>query len=330
MRRYIIRRLLVMIPIILCVAILVYTIMFFTPGDPALMILGETATTEELDAMRDYLGLDQPYIVQLGQFLKRLFIDRDLGESWIYRTNITYEIGLRMPRTFAICVYSILVSAIIGIPLGVAAAVHQNGIADKIILVTSSIMMCLPGFCIALLLIVLFSLKLGWLPSYGIGSFKHYILPCFTIMITSFANIARQMRSSMLEVIRSDYITSARAQGFSRNSINYVHALPNALIPIITIMGTNFAAGLGGTMILETVFSIPGIGQYVQGGIANRDYPVVTGSVVFLAILFCVIMLFIDIAYALVDPRIRAQYEERGKSKGRKHGKKALKGGAEA
>ena len=330
MRRYIIRRLLVMIPIILCVAILVYTIMFFTPGDPALMILGETATTEELDAMRDYLGLDQPYIVQLGQFLKRLFIDRDLGESWIYRTNITYEIGLRMPRTFAICVYSILVSAIIGIPLGVAAAVHQNGIADKIILVTSSIMMCLPGFCIALLLIVLFSLKLGWLPSYGIGSFKHYILPCFTIMITSFANIARQMRSSMLEVIRSDYITSARAQGFSRNSINYVHALPNALIPIITIMGTNFAAGLGGTMILETVFSIPGIGQYVQGGIANRDYPVVTGSVVFLAILFCVIMLFIDIAYALVDPRIRAQYEERGKSKGRKHGKKVLKGGAEA
>lgn len=330
MRRYIIRRLLVMIPIILCVAILVYTIMFFTPGDPALMILGETATTEELDAMRDYLGLDQPYIVQLGQFLKRLFIDRDLGESWIYRTNITYEIGLRMPRTFAICVYSILVSAIIGIPLGVAAAVHQNGIADKIILVTSSIMMCLPGFCIALLLIVLFSLKLGWLPSYGIGSFKHYILPCFTIMITSFANIARQMRSSMLEVIRSDYITSARAQGFSRNSINYVHALPNALIPIITIMGTNFAAGLGGTMILETVFSIPGIGQYVQGGIANRDYPVVTGSVVFLAILFCVIMLFIDIAYALVDPRIRAQYEERGRSKGRKHGKKALKGGAEA
>ena len=330
MRRYIIRRLLVMIPIILCVAILVYTIMFFTPGDPALMILGETATTEELDAMRDYLGLDQPYIVQLGQFLKRLFIDRDLGESWIYRTNITYEIGLRMPRTFAICVYSILVSAIIGIPLGVAAAVHQNGIADKIILVTSSIMMCLPGFCIALLLIVLFSLKLGWLPSYGIGSFKHYILPCFTIMITSFANIARQMRSSMLEVIRSDYITSARAQGFSRSSINYVHALPNALIPIITIMGTNFAAGLGGTMILETVFSIPGIGQYVQGGIANRDYPVVTGSVVFLAILFCIIMLFIDIAYALVDPRIRAQYEERGKSKGRKHGKKALKGGAEA
>ncbi len=326
MRRYIIRRLLIMIPIIFCVAVLVYTIMFFTPGDPALMILGETATTEELDAMRDYLGLNQPFIVQLGQFLKRLFIERNLGESWIYRTNITYEIGLRMPRTFAICVYSILVSAIVGIPLGVAAAVHQNGIADKIILVSSSIMMCLPGFCIALLFIVIFSLQLGWLPSYGIGSFKHYILPCLTIMITSFANIARQMRSSMLEVIRSDYIISARAQGFSRNSINYVHALPNALIPIVTIMGTNFASGLGGTMILETVFSIPGIGQYVQGGISNRDYPVVTGCVVFLAILFCVIMLCIDIAYALVDPRIRAQYEER--SKGRK--KKAVKGGAEA
>lgn len=313
MRRYIIKRLLLMIPTIFCVAVLVFTIMHFTPGDPATQILGETATEAQLDEMREYLGLNQPFIVQLGSFLKRLFIDRDLGESWVYRTNITYEIGNRMPRTFAICVYSVLISAAIGIPLGVSAAVHQNGIADKIILVVSSIMMCLPGFCIALLLIVVFSLKLGWLPSYGIGSFKNYILPCITIMITSFANTARQMRSSMLEVIRSDYVVNARAQGFSRNAVNYRHALPNALIPIVTIMGTNFAAGLGGTMILETIFSIPGIGQYVQGGISNRDYPVVTGCVVFLAILFCVIMLFIDIAYAYVDPRIRAQYEEQSK-----------------
>lgn len=315
MRKYILRRLLIMIPTIFIVSVLIYSIMELTPGDPAIQILGDTASEEELAEMREYLGLDQPYIVRLGQFLKQLYIDMDLGESWVYRTNITDEIANRMPRTFAICVYSVLVSAVIGIPLGVMAAVHQNGIADKIILVFSSVMMCMPGFCIALLLLVTFSLRLGWFPSFGIGSIRHYILPCFTIMITSFAGIARQMRSSMLEVIRSDFVTAARAQGFSRNSVNYRHALPNALIPIITIMGTHFAGGLGGTMILETVFSIPGVGSYVQGGISNRDRPVVTGCVVFLAILFCVIMLCIDIAYAAVDPRIRAQYEERSKKK---------------
>lgn len=315
MKRYILRRLLIMIPTIFIVSVLIYSIMELTPGDPAIQILGDTASEEELAEMREYLGLDEPYIVRLGQFLKQLYIDRDLGESWVYRTNITDELANRMPRTFAICVYSVLVSALIGIPLGVMAAVHQNGIADKIILVFSSVMMCMPGFCIALLLLVTFSLRLGWFPSFGIGSFKHYILPCFTIMITSFAGIARQMRSSMLEVIRSDFVTAARAQGFSRNSVNYRHALPNALIPIVTIMGTHFAGGLGGTMILETVFSIPGVGSYVQGGITNRDRPVVTGCVVFLAILFCVIMLCIDIAYAAVDPRIRAQYEERSKKK---------------
>lgn len=315
MKRYILRRLLIMIPTIFIVSVLIYSIMELTPGDPAIQILGDTASEEELAEMREYLGLDEPYIVRLGQFLKQLYIDRDLGESWVYRTNITDELANRMPRTFAICVYSVLVSALIGIPLGVMAAVHQNGIADKIILVFSSVMMCMPGFCIALLLLVTFSLRLGWFPSFGIGSFKHYILPCFTIMITSFAGIARQMRSSMLEVIRSDFVTAARAQGFSKNSVNYRHALPNALIPIVTIMGTHFAGGLGGTMILETVFSIPGVGSYVQGGITNRDRPVVTGCVVFLAILFCVIMLCIDIAYAAVDPRIRAQYEERSKKK---------------
>lgn len=313
MIRYTIRRIIILIPTILIVAALIYTVMSFTPGDPASQILGETATTEQLDEMREYLGINDPFLVRLGRFMKQVFIDFDLGESWIYQTNITYEIGNRMPRTFVICVYSVLVSALIGIPLGVSAAVHQNGIADKIILVFSSIMMCLPGFCVALVLIIIFSLKLGWLPPLGIGGIEYYILPCITIMLTSFPNIARQMRSSMLEVIRSDYITNAVAQGFSEKAVYYRHALPNAMMPIITIMGTNFAMGLSGTMILETIFSIPGIGQYVQIGIANRDYPVVTGCVVFLAILFCLIMLCVDLVYASVDPRVKAQYVERGK-----------------
>jgi peptide/nickel transport system permease protein len=313
MARYIIKRILITIPIIIVVTIFVFTLLYFTPGDPATIILGETASTEELQSMREYLGVDQPYIVQLGHYLKSLFIDFDLGESWIYKTNVSWELANRMPRTTAICIYSVLIGAVIGIPLGVIAAVHQNGLADKVILTLSSVMTCIPNYCIALLLILAFALHLGWFPAFGIDQgLKSYVLPCVSIMIGSFAGLARQMRSSMLEVIRSDYVVSARAQGYSRNAVNYLHALPNALIPIITMLGTQFAAGLGGTMILETIFSIPGVGLYVSGAITKRDRPAIIGSTVFLAILFCFIMLGIDILYAVIDPRIRAQYEAQG------------------
>lgn len=320
MAKYIIKRLIITIPIILLVTVLVFTLLYFTPGDPAVIILGDQASNEELDSMREYLGVNDPYIMQLGRYLKSLFIDFDLGESWIYKTNVTYELANRMPRTAAICIYSVLIGAVIGIPLGVIAAVHQNGIADKIVLASSSILTCVPNYCVALVLILVFALRLGWFPAFGVkAGLKSYVLPCVSIMIGSFAGMSRQMRSSMLEVIRSDYVTAARAQGFSRNSVYYRHALPNALIPIITMMGTQFAAGLGGTMILETIFSIPGVGLYVSGAITKRDRPAIIGCVVFLGILFCLIMLCIDIVYALVDPRIRAQYEAQGAKGKRRH-----------
>lgn len=322
MAKYIIKRLIITIPIIVLVVFFVYTLLYFTPGDPAVIILGDQASTEELDSMREYLGIDQPYIVQLGQYFYKL-ITFNLGESWIYKTNVSWELANRMPRTTAICIYSVLIGAVIGIPLGVIAAVNQNRLPDKIVLASSSILTCVPNYCIALLLILAFCLKLGWFnvvfnESDGL---KAYLLPCISILIGSFAGTARQMRSSMLEVIRSDYVTAARAQGFSRNSVYYRHALPNAMIPIITMMGTQFAAGLGGTMILETIFNIPGVGLYVSGAITNRDRPVIIGSTVFLGTLFCLIMLGIDIVYAIVDPRIRAQYEAQGSR--RKRRKKA-------
>lgn len=322
MAKYIIKRLLITIPIILLVTIFVFTLLYFTPGDPAVIILGDQATTEELDSLREYLGVNDPYIVQLGRYLKSLFIDFDLGESWIYKTNVSYELANRMPRTTAICIYSVLVGAIVGIPLGVLAAVHQNGIADKIVLATSSIFSCVPNYCVALVLILVFALKLRWFPAFGIeDGLKSYVLPCIAIMIGGFAGMSRQMRSSMLEVIRSDYVTAARAQGFSSNAVYYLHALPNALIPIITMMGTQFAGGLGGTMILETIFSIPGVGMYVSGAITKRDRPAIIGCAVFMGILFCLIMLGVDIVYALVDPRIRAQYEAQGARRKRGHKK---------
>lgn len=323
MAKYIIKRLLITIPIILMVTVLVFTLLYFTPGDPAVIILGDQATTEELDSMREYLGVNEPYFVQLGQYLYNLFIKFDLGESWIYKTNVTYELANRMPRTTAICIYSVLIGAVIGIPLGVLAAVHQNGLADKIVLAASSILTCVPNYCIALVLILIFALHLGWFPAFGIDQgLRSYVLPCISIMIGSFSGMARQMRSSMLEVIRSDYVTAARAQGFSRNKVNYFHALPNAMIPIITILGIQFAGGLGGTMILETIFSIPGVGLYVSGAITKRDRPAIIGCAVFMGILFCLIMLGIDILYAVIDPRIRAQYEAQG-AKRRRRRKKA-------
>jgi peptide/nickel transport system permease protein len=312
MGQFILRRLLITIPVVICVAVLIFTLMYFTPGDPAVMILGTGSTAAEQATLREYLGLNDPYVVRLGDFLYRVFIKFDLGESWVLRTNISSEIAHRLPRTAGISIYSVLISAVIGIPMGVTAAVKQDSIADKIVLAGSSIMRCIPNFWLALMLVLIFSLKLGWLPVSGINDgIKSYILPCITIMLGSFAWTARQMRSSMLEVIRSDYITAAKAQGFSKTSVCYRHALPNALIPIITIMGQQFAVGLGGTIIIETIFSIPGMGLYINSGINQRDLPVVTGSIVFLGITFCLIMLAVDICYAIADPRIRAQYERK-------------------
>ena len=316
MLRYVIKRLLIAIPVVFCVAVLIFTLLYFTPGDPAVMALGASASPEELEAFREFAGLNDPYIVRLGDFLYDLFIKFDLGESWVIRTNVSYEIGNRLPITAGIALFTVVISALIGIPLGVIAAVHQDGIADKIVLVLSSVLRCIPNFWIGLMLVVLFALNLRWLPAYGITEgIRSYILPCITIMLGSFAWTARQMRSSMLEVIRSDYVTAARAQGFSRNSVHYLHALPNALIPIITTLGTQFGMNLGGTIIIETIFSIPGMGSYIQSGIASRDQPIVTGSVVFLAILFSLVMILVDILYAFVDPRIRAQYENQSKKK---------------
>jgi len=314
MVRYTIRRLLLTIPIIIIVAVLIFCIMKITPGDPAKVILGDSATQEELDSYREYLGLNKPFMVQLGEYMERLFLHFDFGTSWLSRKSIADEFAVRLPRSFAISCYSILVAALFGIPLGVVAAVKQDSFVDKFILFLSSFMHVIPNYVYALLMILLFSLTLKWLPSYGATTWKHYIMPCACIFITGFTSMARMTRSSMLEVIRSDYVMAARAQGFSKRSVNYRHALPNAMIPVITNLGTQFSHALGGTMILETIFSIPGTGTYMQTAISNRDLPIVTGTVIILAIWFCLVMLLVDLLYAALDPRIKAQYTAKNKT----------------
>ena len=307
MIRYVIKRLLLTIPVVFCVAVLIFTILFFTPGDPATAILGPGATSEERAQVHETLGLDEPYFVQLGKFLLQL-VRLDLGESWVYRTNISQEIAARLPRTAAISIYSVLISAILGIPLGILAAVHQDGIADKVVLVGSSVMRCIPNFWIGMMLLLWIAMNFTWFPINGVSTWKGYILPCAALTFCNAAPLMRLTRSAMLETIRSDYIRTARAKGALEKRVIWKHALKNALLPVVTNIGNNFRALLGGSVITETVFVIPGLGSYVISAIRSKDVPVVMGCTLFMSATFLIVILLTDILYAYIDPRVKAKY----------------------
>lgn len=320
MTRYVIKRIIQLIPVIICVAIVIFTILYFTPGDPALLILGDKATEEQLIAKRIELGLDQSYLRQLWTFLRDFFLHGDLGTSYVLQTKIGPELLTRLPRTAVIATVACLCQVVIGIPLGVTAAVHQNGIVDRLCVLLAMVGISLPSFWVGLMLI----LYISFLPSYGVDYWYCYILPCIAASISCIGSVTRMTRSQMLEVIRSDYVVTARAKGVPERAILYSHALPNALIPIVTYIGTYFGRALGGTVVIETVFSIPGVGYYMTQAIGNRDYPIVRSGVTLLAVIFCVVVLLVDILYAFIDPRVKAQYE-RGSV--RKKAVKPAKGG---
>ncbi len=311
MAKYILKRLLWMIPIILGVTILIFTLMNFCPGDPAEIILGSTATEENYEQLREQLGLNEPFLVRLGTFISDTFIRFDFGKSWSTGTSIKTEIIERLPRTVTLSMVSLFLSVLFGIPLGILAAVNQNKWQDNMCMTFAMLGVSVPSFWLAMLLILLFSVRLGWLPPMGIGSFSHYILPGVSCCMTGIATLARQTRSSMLDVIRSDYITTARAKGVPEFRVITKHALKNGLIPIITTIGTFAGVMLGGSMVIETIFSIPGMGMYIVSGVGSRDYPVVQISTIFIAIFFSFCMLAVDLVYAAVDPRIKAQFEKK-------------------
>lgn len=311
MSRYILKRLLLMIPVVVLVAVLIFTIMYFTPGDPAIIILGPNASFEQLAAKRTELGIDQPYIVQLFHYLKNVFIRFDFGNSFINGRSVSSQIMERFPRTLLIATFSVLFSVVVGVPLGIIAAVNQYSWKDNASMFAALIAASMPGFWIAQMMSLLFALKLGWLPATGIGSWKCYILPVVANAIGGVATMARQTRSSMLEVVREDYITTARSKGQVEKKVVYHHALRNALIPIVTCAGGAFGFQLGGALVVETVFSIPGLGKYMMDAISMRDYPAIRGTVIFLAIAFSIVMLVVDILYAFIDPRIKGQYQSK-------------------
>ncbi|MEX1375870.1 MAG: ABC transporter permease [Eubacteriales bacterium] len=313
MGKYILKRLIIMIPVVLGVTILIFTIMYFTPGDPASIILGPNASQEQLMAKNEELGLNTGYFERLFNYIKDLFFRFDFGKSYINNRSVSGQILERFPRTVTIAFLSVIISLVVGIPLGIIAAINQYSWKDNASMLLALVGVSMPNFWVGLLLVILFALTLGWLPPGGIGGLKFYILPCIATSLGGAANIARQTRSSMLEVIRADYIVTARAKGQVERKVIYKHALRNALIPIITIAGASFGILIGGTLVIETVFSIPGLGSYMTAAISNRDYPAIQGSVIFLSILFGLVMLLVDILYAFIDPRIKGQYQKNKK-----------------
>ncbi len=314
MGKYIAKRILWLIPVIMGATFLIFTIMFFIPGDPVAIMLGSSATPAEIEQAREMLGLNGSYLHRFWNYASGVFLRFDLGTSFQYGTSVTADMLTRFPRTFTLAVASMLISICVGVPLGVIAATHQNTVSDRASMIVAMFGVSMPSFWLAILLVLLFSMKLGLLPSYGIGGLKFYILPAIANSFGGIAGFARQTRSSVLECIRADYVTTARAKGVSEKKVLMGHILPNSMIPIITYAGTQFSGLLGGAIVIENVFTIPGIGTYMVQAINYRDYGAVQGSVIFSAITFSVVMLIVDVIYAYVDPRIKAQYENKQRS----------------
>jgi len=320
MARYIAKRLILIIPVILGVSILIFTILYFAPQDPTLTILGPNATAEQYAALREKLGLNKSYSQRLFTYLRDVFLRFDFGTSYVSGSSVSKEILTRFPRSILIAFVSMVITLAAGVPLGIMAATHRNKAGDTFTMLFSLLGVSMPGFWVGQMFQVLFAVYLSLLPFGGFtpDDPKYYVLPCVAASIGGIAGIARQTRSSMLEVIRSDYISTARAKGQTERKVIYKHALRNALIPIITSAGMSFGITLGGALVIETVFAFPGLGMYIVSGINGGDYPVVQGGIIFISIAFSLVMLLVDLIYAFVDPRIKAQYQNQHKKKSKK------------
>ena len=314
MLRYIGKRILITLPVLLGVTLVIFTLMNFTSGDPARLILGDTATMEEVEALREEMGLNDPFLQRYLRYLGDL-LHGDFGISYTTKMPVKDEIAARLPVTARIAVLSCLFAVLVGIPAGIISAVRQYTFLDNVITVLALLGITMPNFWLALLLILFFAVNLGILPASGLYGPLYYIMPILSISAASVATITRMTRSSMLEVIRSDYIRTARAKGLSMNSVIVKHALKNALIPILTVIGIQFAGGLSGAVVNEQVFAIPGIGKMMVDAIKNRNYPLVEGGVFVIALMCSIVNLATDLMYAMVDPRIKSQYQ-RKKRKG--------------
>lgn len=303
MFQFIVRRLLQTIPVVIGVTLLVFSLMHLIPGDPAQIIAGETAPPQQVEAMRERLGLNDPVYVQYGRYMKNL-LQGDLGQSIRSSRNVIDEIKPRFWITVKLAIYSTMLSVFIGLTAGVFSAVRRYGLADSTIMVVALFGLSMPNFWLGLMLIQFFSIELSLLPPSGWGTWKQTILPVITLGTGGAAIIARVTRSSMLEVINQDYIRTARAKGLSERLVIYKHALKNAMIPVITVVGLELGVLLSGTVLTETVFSINGMGRLVIFSIGARDFPVVQGVVLIFALLFVLVNFLVDISYRYFNKRV--------------------------
>lgn len=307
-----------MIPVMFVVLTFVYVVCFFMPGDPVKMLLGATYTEEQYQAKIEEFGLDRPFLVQYGDYLYHLITEGDLGTSFVNGRPVAKELSGRIGITLKLGVLSCCLTFLLAIPIGIVSAVKQNSILDYFSTSVSVFLAAMPGFWLALMLIILFSLHLKLLPSSGLREWKSYIMPVVCNALSASAVTMRMTRSSMLEVIRQDYISTARAKGVTEPAVIIRHALRNALIPVITVVGSQFSAIIGGSVVIENIFSIPGIGSRLVSAISNRDYQVVLGITLIICAFTMVVMLIVDLVYSMVDPRIKAEFQTQGKRRKKK------------
>lgn len=313
MAKYVLKRILILIPIMIAVSFIVFSILYFTPADPARIMLGASAPQDALDKMRAELGLDKPFLVQYGNYMWGV-LHGDFGVSYRSRQSVFLEIFARFPVTLKLAGLSIATVSVLGIFFGVVSAVKQYSVLDRILTVFSMLAASIPSFWLGLMMMLFFSLKLGILPSYGVDSgWKSYVMPVIALSLPSLAEVIRMTRSAMLDTIHQDYIRTARAKGRLEGGVIFGHALKNALMPVITVIGSNFGSLLGGAVVIETVFSLPGLGNLIVTSIRTKDVPQVMAGTLFIAFLFCVILLIVDVAYTVIDPRVRTSYIGTGK-----------------
>lgn len=312
MASFIIRRMLALIPVLLVVGIIVFGIVHFTPGDPAAVMAGDSATPEQVQRIRESLGLDRPLMEQFIDWIGGI-VRLDFGESIFLGMSVTDAILERAQPTLLLTFYALMVQMLIGIPAGVIAAVKRNSAIDRLLMIISISGAAIPTFFLGILLILFFSVRLRWLPSGGyvpltedpIQHWKAMIMPAFALGFSSAALLARMVRSTMLEVLREDYVRTAFAKGIGSRQVVVRHALRNALIPVITVIGASMGALLGGAVVTELVFTIPGMGRLVVQSISRRDFPVIQGAVMIIAGIYVLVNLLVDILYVYIDPRVR-------------------------
>lgn len=314
MLRYGGKRLLALIPVILGITFVIFAVLNYTPGDPARLLLGFNATEESVEALRREWKLDDPFFVRYVRYLGGV-IQGDLGISWRYGVPVAEELAVRIPNTLRLAAISVLIMILIGIPMGLISAVKQYSLLDHLMLFAALLLTSIPTFWLALMMMIKFSLELRWLPAsmpvYGAVTWKNWVLPVFMCAANLTASLVRTTRSHMLEVIRSDFVRTARAKGATEFRVIAYHALRNVMMPVVTLVGINFNLLMGGTVITEQVFGVSGVGSLLISSVRTKDVPMAMGCILFIAVMIGLVNLAVDYFYVLVTPRLRSRYEKK-------------------